>query len=59
MYALALYRMTNTKIKTRYNKDFTAITIPEPKSYAMPMPIPPHVGVGTEEDSLGSTEIVY
>merc|ERR1712194_95953 len=31
-----------------------AISIPEPPTYAVEMPIPPHVGVGTDEDTLGS-----
>mmetsp|Transcript_16707 Transcript_16707/g.41351 ORF Transcript_16707/g.41351 Transcript_16707/m.41351 type:complete len:615 (+) Transcript_16707:249-2093(+) len=39
--------------KTWYNKEQTKIEVPEPHDYTMPMPIPPHVGVGTEEDSLG------
>ena len=30
------------------------VEIPPLKDYTMPMPIPPHVGVGTEEDTLGS-----
>ncbi|CAD7969832.1 unnamed protein product [Amoebophrya sp. A25] len=40
--------------KKWHNKEQGSIEIPQPPNYRVDMPIPPHVGVGTEEDSLGS-----